>query len=166
MVLYKYLIEIFDRNNLFIKDNKNNKWLGTSENLFHKAMHYAAKTKTPFDVSNFGGDFYEVQKRGTGYVMGTLREWQKLVPKGEGQLMPFILCKTTSGIIEVGITRNTIFFTPPIKLRLSWPRTGILKNCKYLRDYELTEADTKELQAIYPGFVLLFIIICTFAFDS
>ena len=89
--------------------------------------------------------------------MGTLREWQKLVPTGEGHLMPFILRKTTSGIIEVGITRNTIFFTPPIKLRLSWPRTGILKNCKYLRDYELTEADTKELQAIYPGFCFTYL---------
>ena len=89
--------------------------------------------------------------------MGTLREWQKLVPTGEGHLMPFILRKTTSGIIEVGITRNTIFFTPPIALRLSYPRTGILKNCKYLRDYKLTEADTKELQAIYPGFCFTYL---------
>ena len=30
--------------------------------------------KTPFNVSNFGGDFFEVQKKGTGYVMGTLNE--------------------------------------------------------------------------------------------
>ena len=50
--------------------------------------------------------------------MGTLLEWQKLLPKGEGHLMPFILRKTTSGTIEVGITRNTIFFTSPVKLRL------------------------------------------------
>ena len=84
--------------------------------------------------------------------MGTLREWQKLVPKGEGPLMPFILCKTTSGIIEVGIMRNIIFFTPPLALRLSYPRIGTLKNCKYLKDFSLNEADTKELQAIFPGF--------------
>ena len=89
--------------------------------------------------------------------MGTLREWQKLVPKGDGHLMPFNLPKTTSGIIEVGIRRNIIFFTPPIALRLSYPRTGILKNCKYLRDYKLTEADTKELQAIYPGFCFTYL---------
>ena len=87
--------------------------------------------------------------------MGTLREWQKLVPKGDGHLMPFILCKTTSGIIEVGITRNTKFFTPPIALRLFYPRTGMSKNWKYLRDFNLTEADRKELQAIYPGFLFL-----------
>ena len=89
--------------------------------------------------------------------MGTVREWQKLVPKDEGLLMPFILRKTKSDIIEVGIMRNTIFFTLPIKLRLSYPRGGILKNCKYLRDYELTEADTKELQAIYPGFCFTYL---------
>ena len=59
--------------------------------------------------------------------MGTLREWQKLVPKVKSHLSPLILRKTTSGIIEVGITRNIIFFTLPIALRLSYPRTGILK---------------------------------------
>ena len=89
--------------------------------------------------------------------MRTLREWQKLVPKGDGHLMPFILRKTTSGIIDVGIMRNTIFFTPPIVLRLSFPITGILKNCKHLRDFNLTDADTKELQAIYPGFCFIYL---------
>ena len=100
--------------------------------------------------------------------MGTLREWQKLVAKGKDHLLPFIL---RSGIIEVGIARNKIFFTPPIALRLSYPRTGILKNCKYLRDFNLTETDTKELQAIYLFIYLsilfyLFINICTFASNS
>ena len=71
--------------------------------------------------------------------------------------MPFILCKTTSNIIEVGITRNIIFFTPPIAFRLSYPRTGILKNCKYLKDFHLTEADTKELQTIYLGFCFTYL---------
>ena len=44
------------------------------------------KQINPFDVSNFCGDFYEVQKKGSGYVMGTLSEWRKLVPKGDGHL--------------------------------------------------------------------------------
>ena len=60
-----YYTNIFyrDRNNLFIKDNQNNKWFDTSKNLFHEATHYATKTKTPLDVSNFWGDFCEVQKK-------------------------------------------------------------------------------------------------------
>ena len=97
---------------------------------FMKRRIMQLKQKNPFDVSNFCGDFYEVQKKGSGYVMGTLSEWRKLVPKGEGHLLPFILRKTTSGIIEVGIMRKIIFLTPPIALRLSYPRTIVLKNCK------------------------------------
>ena len=66
-----------DRNNLFMKDLLTGKWFGTGENLFLQATNYATKTKTPFNVSNFFFfffDFYRVQKKGTGYVMGTLSE--------------------------------------------------------------------------------------------
>ena len=73
MVLYKS--DYRDRSSLFIKDFRTGKWFGTSENLFHEATHYATKTKNPFDVSNVFLHFYEVQKKGTGYVMGTLRQW-------------------------------------------------------------------------------------------
>ena len=140
-----------------MKDSFTGKWYGTSENLFHEATYYATKTKTPSDVSNFWGDFYEVQKKGTGYVMGTLDEWRKLVPKGLGHLMPFIVRRTSSGSIDVGITRNKIFLTAPIGLRVSHPLTGILKNCRYLGDFQLDETDTKELQAIYPDFCFTFL---------
>ena len=71
--------------------------------------------------------------------------------------MPFILHKTTSGIIEVRIMRNIILFTPPLALRLSYPRTGTLKNSKYLKNFNLNEADTKELQAICPGFCFTYL---------
>ena len=49
-----------DRNSLFIKDSIT----GGSENIFHEATYYATKTKTPFDVSNFFRNFYEVQEKG------------------------------------------------------------------------------------------------------
>ena len=52
-----------DRNSLFLKDSRTGKWFGTSKSLFHEATHYATKTNNPFDVSNFFGDFYEVQKK-------------------------------------------------------------------------------------------------------
>ena len=42
-----------DRNKRFIKDSRTGKWFGTSENLLHKATHYATKTKNLFDVSHF-----------------------------------------------------------------------------------------------------------------
>ena len=52
-----------------MQDFHNGKWHATSANLFHEATSYATKTKKPFNVSNFFGNFYEVQKKGTGYVM-------------------------------------------------------------------------------------------------
>ena len=89
--------------------------------------------------------------------MRTLDEWRKLVPKGLGHLMPFIIRRTSSGRIDVGITRNKIFLTAPTALRVSFPLTGILKNWRYLGDFQLDEVDTKELQAIYPDFCFTFL---------
>ena len=71
--------------------------------IYFTKQHLATKTKKPFNVSNFWGDFYEVQKKGTGYVMGTLEEWRKLVLKGLGYLMPFIVRRTKAGRIDVGL---------------------------------------------------------------
>ena len=89
--------------------------------------------------------------------MRTLDEWRKLVPKGLGHLMPFIVHRTSSGRINVGITRNKIFLTAPTALRVSYPLTGILKNCRYLGNFQLDEVDTRELQAIYPDFSFIFL---------
>ena len=78
--------------------------------------------------------------------MGTLSEWQKLVPKGEGNLMPFIISKTKDLHIHVGVTRNLTFLTLPKELRMAWPSNGILKNCNYEGKFVLTEANTKQLK--------------------
>ena len=54
-----------NRNSLFMNDFLTGKWYGTKknyENLFQEVVYYATKTKTPFDVSKFFWDFYEVQK--------------------------------------------------------------------------------------------------------
>ena len=140
-----------------MKDSLTGKWYGTSENLFHEATYYATKTNTQFDVSNFFLNFYEVQKKCPGYVIGTLDEWRKLVPKGLGHLMPIIVRRTSSGRIDVGITRINIFLTAPTALRVSYPLTGILKNCRDLCNFQLDKVDTKELQAIYPDFCFNFL---------
>ena len=141
-----------DRNVLIMQDFHNGKWYHTNANVFHEALSYATKTKKPFNVSIFWGDFYEVQKKGTGYVMATLEEWRKLVLKELGHLIPFIVRRTKTGRIDVGITRNKIFLTAPTALRVTHPLTGILKNCRYLGDFVLDEEDTKKLPEIYPGF--------------
>ena len=64
-----------------MKDFLTGKWFGTSENLSLEATNYVTQTKTPFNISNFWGGFLRSSKKGTGYVMRTLSEWQK--SKGE-----------------------------------------------------------------------------------
>ena len=59
--------------------------------------------------------------------MGTLEEWRKLVLKGLGYLMPFIVLRTKTGRIDVGITRNRIFLTAPTALRVTDPLRHIKK---------------------------------------
>ena len=63
-------------------------------------------------------------------MIGTLVEWRKLVAKGEGHLIPFIVHRTSRGHIDVSITRNKIFLTLPRELRTQ-TKEGILKNYKY-----------------------------------
>ena len=89
--------------------------------------------------------------------MGTLSEWQKLVPKGESNSVPFIIRRTKDLRIHVGITRNVTFLAPPKELRMAWPSNGILKNCHYKSKFILTEADTKQLQGIYSGFCFTYL---------
>ena len=88
--------------------------------------------------------------------MGTLDELRKLVPKEEGHLVPFIVRRTSSGRIDVSITRNAIFLTPPRDLRIH-TKEDILKNCRYLGRFVLTAADTEQIQAMYPGFCFTFL---------
>ena len=82
---------------------------------------------------------------------------EKISTKGLGHLMPFIVRRTSSGCIDVGIMRNRIFLTAPTAFRVSYALTGLLKNCWYLGDFQLDEADTRELQAIYPDFCFTFL---------
>ena len=115
------------------------------------------KQKRHLTLAIFGGIFMKLKKKGSAYVMGTLREWQKLVPKGEGNLRPFIICRTEELRIDVGISRNVTFLTQPKELRMTWPSNGILKNCHHKGKFVLTEANTKQLQAIYPGFCFTYL---------
>ena len=71
--------------------------------------------------------------------------------------MPFIIRRTKDLRIDVGITRNVTFLTLTKELRMAWPSNSMLKNCHYKGKFVLTEADTKQLQAIYPGFFFTYL---------
>ena len=123
---------------------------------FSKRQIMGLKQKRHLTLAILGGNFYEVQKKSTGYMMGILVEWRKLVPKVEGYLMPFIVCRTSRRCIDIGITRKKMFLMPPRELRAQ-TKEGILKNYKYLDRFVLTAANTKQLQAMYPGFCFTFL---------
>ena len=43
-------------------------------NPFLEATHYAITRKIKFDVEEFFWNFYEIEKKGTSYVVGNLDE--------------------------------------------------------------------------------------------
>ena len=45
----------------------------------------------------------------------------------------------------------------PKELRMAWPSNGILKNYHYEGKFVLTKANTKQLQAIYPGYCFTYL---------
>ena len=58
-----------DLNNIFVKDFKTGKWYGTNPNLFLEATYYATTRKTKFDIESFYWNFYEIEKKGTGFTV-------------------------------------------------------------------------------------------------
>ena len=114
------------------------------------------KQKSHLTLAIFCLIFLKFKKKGTGHGIGTLDEWRKLVPKEESHLKPFFVRKTSRGCVDVGITRNVIFLILPRDLRIQ-TKDGILKNCKCLGRFVLTEANTKQLQSMYPGFCFTFL---------
>ena len=71
--------------------------------------------------------------------------------------MLFIIRRTKGLRIDICIARNVTSLTPPKELRMAWHNNSILKNCSYKGKFVLTEADTKQLQAIYPGFFFTYL---------
>ena len=143
-----------------MKDKVTGKWYGTPENLFYEGKHYATTRKIPFNVANFFWDFYEVAQRVNGYVMGYIREWDKLVVKGLDCLMPFVLKRAKSNKIYVQINYDIDFFTCPFGLKSikRTDRKGYLLNCSIIDyNYKLTDDDQKPLAAIYPNFCLTYL---------
>ena len=62
-----------DINSLFVSDEQDRKWYGTSPLLFIEATYYAVttkKTNEEFDVNKFFADFYLNKKKGSGRICG------------------------------------------------------------------------------------------------
>ena len=103
--------------------------------------------KTKFDIESFYWNFYEIEKKGTGFAVGNLTKKQNLIRQGKAYLQPI----TIKGHKIATIDRYKTFFRPPTLIRKRYD--NILKNCHYIRRYILRDNDKKELNTLYPGFV-------------
>ena len=66
-------LDFRDINSLFVYDEQDRKWYGTSLILFIEATYYAVttkKTNAEFDVNKFFAGFYLNKKKGSRYVVG------------------------------------------------------------------------------------------------
>ena len=84
-------INFRDVNSLFVYDEQDKKWYGTSPLLFIEATHITTtKTNSEFDVNKSFADFYLNKKVGSGYVVGNFEERKKLNFQGKGFLMAIV----------------------------------------------------------------------------
>ena len=119
-------INFGDVNSLFVYDEQDKKWYGTSPLLFIEVTHYITitkKTNAEIDVNRFFAGFYENKKLGSGYVVGNFEERKKLNSKGKGFLMPIVQLALNSA----STSRNEYFYAPPYLT--SGMNFGITKNC-------------------------------------
>ena len=94
-----------DRNSIFVKDKRTNKWYGTNADVFLEATNYATTEKENFSATEFIGDYYVVRKKGNGYVAGSEDEYKKL-PRHQKHLM-LIYIRTKTIIV---LLRDIDFF--------------------------------------------------------
>ena len=109
-------INFRDINSLFVYDEQDKKWHGTSPLLFIEVTHFITttkKTNAEFDVNKFFADFYLNKKLGSGYIVGNFEERKKLNSQGKGFLIPIVQLTPNS----VSISRNEYFYTSPYLTR-------------------------------------------------
>ena len=137
-----------DRNSIFVKDRRTNKWYGMNADVFLEATNYAITRKSSFSATEFFRDYYVVRKKGNGYVVGSEDEYKKL-PRHQKHLMPiYIRIKTI-----IVLLRDIDFFVPNTNIIRSRFPKSVLVRCRVKQlVYKLNNDDKKQLNALYPNF--------------
>lgn len=63
-----------DINLVFTYDKTNQQWYGTNPNLINEAMSDITNEKERFSITKFMKKYYLTEKKGTGFVVGTIQE--------------------------------------------------------------------------------------------
>ena len=125
-----------DINSIFTYDKKNNQWHGIDPSLLLKVTYFATKENVYFNTVKFFKQFNGIEKKGSGFVVGTIKERKKLNLQNRGYLISFIQMHD-----NVSIVRNDEFFVSPTAIRKNW--SSILANCSYKGRYILTDDNKK-----------------------
>ena len=56
---------------MFTYDTDNKQWHGTNPNLLLEATYFATKEKGCFNAVKLFKQFYRIEKKGSGFVVGT-----------------------------------------------------------------------------------------------
>ena len=137
-----------DRNSIFVKDKRTNKWYGTNADVFLEATNYAITKKENFSATELFWDYYVVRKKGNGYVVGSEDEY-KILPRHQKHLM--LIYITTKTIIV--LLRDIDFFVPNTYIIRSRFPKSVLARCRIKQlVYKLNDDDKKQLNALYPNF--------------
>ena len=137
-----------DRNSIFVKDRKTNKWYGMNADVFPEATNYAITRKSNFSATEFFWDYYVVRKKGNGYVVGSEDEYKKL-PRHQKQLMPiYVRIKTI-----IVLLRDIDFFGPNTNIiRSRFPKSVLARGRVKQLVYKLNDDDKKQVNLLYPNF--------------
>lgn len=79
-----------DINLIFTYDKTNKQWYGTNPNLINEGVSDLTNKKECFSITKFMKKYYLAEKKGTGFVVGTMQERAKLNVEKRGYLMPII----------------------------------------------------------------------------
>ena len=135
-----------DFNLIFTFDWKRNyQWFGThSMVIYHTRNEIVTKTND-FHVNKFYEDWF-ISLKGTQYVVGTSAERNKLNLQGRSFLISFV-----KRVKYVDNEINELFYTCRRHFK---GKDSILNGCKLQKVITLNSSALRELNAIYPNFIL------------
>lgn len=113
--------------------------------FFQKQNIMGQQEKQNLILKHFYGIFMKLKKKDLAMQLEIWSE-KKLIIKDKEYLQSI----TIKGHKIATIDRHKVFYTPPNIIRRRWG--NILRFCRYLGKYILSDDDKKQLRALYPGF--------------
>ena len=133
-----------DINLHFVYDKQNKQWFSSGPELFNEAICEKVRNRN-FSLKEFATKYYQVDKKGNGYVIGDINQRNAL--GNSKYLMPLIFQNN-----NIWIAPNETFYMAA-NLAQMRGRTFLSQNgIKYMGTYKLKDDDLKEFCSMFPNF--------------